>query len=65
MSSQASSASSSAVDSATSGNGGGQQQATSVAEESLSWLEVFVLGYGEESCKPEDNECLKRERQRQ
>lgn len=34
---------------------------TPVAEAALSWLEVFVTGLGEESCRPDDNECLKRQ----
>jgi hypothetical protein len=27
----------------------------------LSWLDVFVLGFGEETCKADDSECLKRQ----
>jgi len=33
-----------------------------LAETALSWLEVFVLGLGEESCKQDDVECLKRQK---
>jgi filamentous hemagglutinin family protein len=63
VSSQASSASS-AMDTGTSPEAS-QQQSSSVAEDALTWLEVFVLGFGEETCKPDDDECLKRERQKQ
>jgi hypothetical protein len=64
VSSQASSASSSAMDTAGSSERD-NQPASSVAEDALTWLEVFVLGFGEETCKPDDEECLKRERQKQ
>ena len=33
----------------------------SLAQTALSWLEVFVVGLGEEGCRPDDLECLKRE----
>jgi filamentous hemagglutinin family protein len=64
VSSQASSASSSAMDTAGSSERD-DQPASSVAEDAMTWLEVFVLGFGEETCKPDDEECLKRERQKQ
>ena len=32
-----------------------------LAQTALSWLDVFVTGLGEENCKPEDLECLKRQ----
>lgn len=32
-----------------------------MADAALSWLEVFVLGLGEENCKQDDLECLKRQ----
>jgi hypothetical protein len=64
VSSQASSASSSAVDTAGSTESN-KQPASSVAEDAMTWLEVFVLGFGEETCKPDDDECLKRERLKQ
>ena len=33
-----------------------------LAQTALSWLDVFVIGLGEENCKPDDIECLKRQR---
>ena len=33
----------------------------SLAQTALSWLEVFVVGLGEERCRPDDVECLKRQ----
>jgi filamentous hemagglutinin family protein len=35
--------------------------AAPLAETALSWLEVFVVGLGEENCKQDDLECLKRQ----
>lgn len=32
-----------------------------LADAALSWLEVFVVGLGEENCKQDDLECLKRQ----
>lgn len=34
--------------------------AAPLASAALSWLEVFVEGFGDEVCKPDDAECLKR-----
>jgi hypothetical protein len=34
--------------------------AAPLAESAISWLDVFVEGFGEESCKANDAECLKR-----
>jgi hypothetical protein len=34
---------------------------TPAAEAALGWLDVFVLGFGEEACKSDDAECLKRQ----
>ena len=34
------------------------------ATSALSWLDVFLVGLGEENCKPDDMECLKRAQQR-
>ncbi|MGD9841848.1 MAG: filamentous hemagglutinin family protein, partial [Steroidobacteraceae bacterium] len=36
-------------------------QATSVATAALSWLEVFVVGLGDEVCRQDDLDCLKRQ----
>jgi hypothetical protein len=33
-----------------------------LAQAEISWLEVFVLGLGEENCRPDDMECLKRQK---
>jgi len=33
-----------------------------LAQNALSWLEVFVTGLGEDDCKPEDLECLRRQK---
>jgi hypothetical protein len=38
----------------------GQQSAAPIADSQMSWLEVFIEGFGSETCKPEDVECLKR-----
>ena len=40
-----------------------QQQSASLADAALSWLEVFVVGLGEEQCDQKDTECLKRQSQ--
>jgi filamentous hemagglutinin len=37
-----------------------QDSAAPLASNALSWLDVFVEGFGEEKCKAEDLECLKR-----
>jgi hypothetical protein len=34
-----------------------------LAQTTLSWLDVFVTGMGEENCKPEDTECLNRQKE--
>lgn len=60
VSNVASSASNAATTALDSGAGKEQQQA-SMAEAALSWLEVFVVGLGEENCKQDDVECLKRQ----
>lgn len=61
VSATASSASNAADMSGESGSGSEQQQA-SLADTALSWLEVFVVGLGEEGCKQDDMECLKRQK---
>ncbi len=38
------------------------KQTTPLAQMALSWLEVFVTGLGEENCKTDDLECLKRQK---
>ena len=39
-----------------------QKETAPLAQNALSWLEVFVTGLGEENCKQEDVECLKRQK---
>lgn len=39
-----------------------QQTSAANAESALGWLDVFLIGLGEENCKPEDLECLKRQK---
>jgi hypothetical protein len=39
-----------------------QQSNAPIAQSALSWLDVFVEGFGEENCKPSDTECLNRNR---
>jgi hypothetical protein len=39
-----------------------QSQANApLADTALAWLDVFVVGLGEEQCKPTDIDCLKRQ----
>ncbi len=33
-----------------------------LSQAALSWLDVFVTGLGEENCRPDDVECLKRQK---
>jgi hypothetical protein len=62
--SSATSGASSAAESAL-GSGGDQARSESpLADAALGWLEVFVEGFGEEVCKANDEECLKRQRER-
>jgi hypothetical protein len=58
--SSSSSAASSSAQSNVTESGGGSTPAPQAAAE-MSWLDVFVLGLGEEQCKPEDLECIKRQ----
>ena len=62
VSAAASSASNSATMAVGDEEGSEQQQAAPLAEEALSWLEVFVVGLGEEGCRQDDLECLKRQK---
>jgi hypothetical protein len=39
-----------------------KQAQTPLAQAALSWLEVFVLGLGEDACRPDDLDCLKRQK---
>ena len=43
--------------------GGREQQSQSpLAESALNWLDVFVIGLGEDTCRPDDLDCLKRQK---
>jgi filamentous hemagglutinin len=55
-------AASSATSAATSmeAPGGSASTDAPIAEAALTWLEVFVTGLGEENCRADDEECLKR-----
>ncbi len=61
VSSVASSATTSGAASAESGAAAAKEVAP-LAQNALSWLEVFVTGLGEENCKQDDVECLKRQK---
>jgi hypothetical protein len=39
-----------------------KEGSASLAQAALSWLDVFVTGLGEENCKQDDVECLKRQK---
>jgi filamentous hemagglutinin family protein len=41
------------------------EQAAPMADAAMSWLEVFVVGLGEEACNPKDVDCLKRQPKKQ
>jgi hypothetical protein len=60
------SASSSSANSAASSSlgerGTEEQTVAPLAQSALGWLDVFVEGFGEEVCKPTDDECLRRNR---
>ncbi len=42
-------------------NGSREQSSAPMAQAALSWLDVFVIGLGEEGCEGDDVECLKRQ----
>ena len=61
----AASASSSASNASTSGVNAEQaarETAAPLAQSAMTWLDVFVTGLGEDACKPEDAECLRRQK---
>jgi filamentous hemagglutinin len=60
VSAVASSATSSSTTSVAESNA--QKETAPLAQSALSWLEVFVTGLGEENCKQDDIECLKRQK---
>jgi filamentous hemagglutinin family protein len=45
---------------AANGSGNSKDQAP-MAQAALSWLEVFILGLGEDNCRPDDMDCLRRQ----
>jgi filamentous hemagglutinin len=51
----------SSADSAVNAQNNAQKDIAPMAQSALSWLDVFVTGLGEENCKPDDIECLKRQ----
>jgi hypothetical protein len=59
----ASSSASSAVNAAaeTAAGARNETKVAPAAEGAMSWLDVFIEGFGEEVCKPSDVECLKRQ----
>jgi hypothetical protein len=56
--SAASSAAETAVDPSGGKKTGGEE---SLADSALSWLDVFVVGLGDETCDPKDLECVRRQ----
>jgi filamentous hemagglutinin family protein len=59
-----SAAASGASSAATAGvdTGSDKKEPTPMADTALSWLDVFVVGLGEENCKQDDIDCLKRQK---
>ena len=60
----ASSVASSATNSASMAldSSGKKEDKTPLASSALSWLDVFVVGFGEEACKQDDKACLDRQK---
>jgi filamentous hemagglutinin len=58
----ASSASSAATTAVAAGDQQGAGEQELAGDEALSWLDVFVIGLGEEQCDPKDLECLRRQK---
>ena len=38
------------------------EQAAPMSQAAISWLDVFVSGLGEDNCKPDDLDCLKKQK---
>jgi filamentous hemagglutinin len=57
----AASSASAAATSSVSPGGDPNQGTTPLASSAMGWLDVFVTGLGEDACKPDDIECLKRQ----
>jgi len=62
VSSVASSATTSGAESAAGAAAAAGKDVAPLAQTALSWLEVFVTGLGEENCKQDDLECLRRQK---
>jgi hypothetical protein len=60
--SSASSSTSNAASNALAASTAEKDAAAPLAQTALTWLDVFVTGLGEENCKPDDIECLKRQK---
>ena len=43
-------------------NSTAREETAPLTQAAISWLDVFVTGLGEENCKPEDTECLSRQK---
>lgn len=44
------------------GSAAERKDASPLAQAAIGWLDVFVTGLGEDACKPDDIECLKRQK---
>jgi hypothetical protein len=60
--SSAGSSTSNAATNSVAANAAENAAAAPLAQAELTWLDVFVTGLGEENCKPDDIECLKRQK---
>jgi len=58
----AASTSNTSTDSAASRAAAESESPAPLAQAALSWLDVFVTGLGEDNCKPDDIDCLKRQK---
>jgi filamentous hemagglutinin family protein len=59
--SSAASSSSAAATSSVAASTGSNENVAALANSAMGWLDVFVTGLGEEACRPDDVECLKRQ----
>jgi len=60
--SAAASSASNTSTSAVASSAASSEAAAPLSQAALTWLDVFVTGLGEENCKPDDIECLKRQK---
>ena len=58
----AASSATNASTSAVQGNPAEKETTAPLAQTALTWLDVFVTGLGEDNCKPDDIDCLKRQK---